>query len=208
MAEWLSSHTLLQWPRVSPVQILGTDMAPLIKPCWGGIPHATARRTHNWKYTTMYRGALGRKRKNRIFKKKRKENNILVQCTNPWKGTRRYEEMAYFKIRFWHISQLKQELKIIQNPSAGILKRIKYLKAGLNKNAHYGGWPSGAVVKCARSASWRPGVHQFRSQVRTWHHLARHAVVGIPHIKSRGRWARMLAQGQASSAQKRRTDSS
>ena len=33
MAEWLSSHALLQWPRVSLVQILGVDMAPLIKPC-------------------------------------------------------------------------------------------------------------------------------------------------------------------------------
>ena len=30
---------------------------------------------------------------------------------------------------------------------------------------------------------WQPGVRWFRSQVRTWHHLASHAVVGIPHIK-------------------------
>ena len=28
-----------------------------------------------------------------------------------------------------------------------------------------------------------PGVRQFRSWVRTWHHLARHAGAGIPHIK-------------------------
>ena len=27
VAEWLSSHTLLQWPRVSRVQILGAEMA-------------------------------------------------------------------------------------------------------------------------------------------------------------------------------------
>ena len=33
MAEWLSSRALLQWPRVSPVQILGADMAPRIRPC-------------------------------------------------------------------------------------------------------------------------------------------------------------------------------
>ena len=33
LAEWLSSCALLQWPRVSLVQILGTDMAPLIRPC-------------------------------------------------------------------------------------------------------------------------------------------------------------------------------
>ena len=32
-AEWLSLHALLRQPRVSPVQTLGTDMAPLIKPC-------------------------------------------------------------------------------------------------------------------------------------------------------------------------------
>ena len=29
----------------------------------------------------------------------------------------------------------------------------------------------------------QPGVRQFRSPVRTWHHLASHAVVGVPHIK-------------------------
>ena len=29
VAEWLGSCTPLQWPRVSPVQILGTDLAPL-----------------------------------------------------------------------------------------------------------------------------------------------------------------------------------
>ena len=47
----------------------------------------------------------------------------------------------------------------------------------------------------------RPRVHQFRSQVWTWLLLARHAVVGVPHI-SRGRWAQMLAQGQSSSAKR------
>ena len=31
----------------------------------------------------------------------------------------------------------------------------------------------------------QPGVHRFGSQVWTWHHLASHAVVGIPHIKRR-----------------------
>ena len=47
----------------------------------------------------------------------------------------------------------------------------------------------------------RPGVRRFRSRVRTWHCLASRAVVGS-HIESRGRWARMLAQGQASSAKR------
>ena len=30
---------------------------------------------------------------------------------------------------------------------------------------------------------WWPGVHRGRSRLRTWHRLASHAVVGIPHIK-------------------------
>ena len=47
MANWLSLSAPLRQPRVSPVQTLGADMAPLIKPCRGGIPHATTRRTHN-----------------------------------------------------------------------------------------------------------------------------------------------------------------
>ena len=80
VAEWLSSRAPLPWPGVSPVQVLGADMAPLIQPCWGSIPRATARRTHNWEYTAMYWGALGRKRKNKILKKKRK-NAIPIKIT-------------------------------------------------------------------------------------------------------------------------------
>ena len=29
----------------------------------------------------------------------------------------------------------------------------------------------------------QPGVRRFGSQVQTWHRLAHHAVVGVPHIK-------------------------
>ena len=29
----------------------------------------------------------------------------------------------------------------------------------------------------------QPGVRRFRPRVRTWHRLAHHAVVGVPHIK-------------------------
>ena len=47
VAEWLGSCALLWRPGVSLVWILGVDMAPLIKPCRSGIPHATTRRTHN-----------------------------------------------------------------------------------------------------------------------------------------------------------------
>ena len=45
------------------------------------------------------------------------------------------------------------------------------------------GRPGGIAVKCTCSASRQPGVCQFGSRVRTWHCLARHAVVGVPHIK-------------------------
>ena len=47
VVQQLSFHIPLWWPRVSPVWIPGADMAPLIKPCWGGVPHSTTRRTHN-----------------------------------------------------------------------------------------------------------------------------------------------------------------
>ena len=51
---------------------------------------------------------------------------------------------------------------------------------------------------------WRPGVRWFGSWVQTWHRLVGHAVVGVPHIKSGGGWAGMLAQGQSSSAKRGR----
>ena len=50
MAKWLSSCALLQQPEVSSVQILGVDLAPLVKPYGGGIPYAT---------TTIYNYVLG-----------------------------------------------------------------------------------------------------------------------------------------------------
>ena len=46
-AQWSSSCALFWRPRVSPVRVLGVDMALLIGSCWGSIPHATTRRTHN-----------------------------------------------------------------------------------------------------------------------------------------------------------------
>ena len=69
MAEWLSSCAPLQWPRVLPARILGADMVPLIRPCWGGIPHATTRRTHNYNIQLCNGGSLERK----IKKKKKKK---------------------------------------------------------------------------------------------------------------------------------------
>ena len=50
----------------SPAQILGTDMAPLIRPCWGGLPHATTRRTYNWKIQLCTGGIWGEKSEKKI----------------------------------------------------------------------------------------------------------------------------------------------
>ena len=47
VAEWLGSRALLLQPRVLPVRVLGADMALLIGPCWGGVPHATAGGTQS-----------------------------------------------------------------------------------------------------------------------------------------------------------------
>ena len=46
-------------------------------------------------------------------------------------------------------------------------------------------WGAGLVAQrlSAHLLLRRPGVRWFRSWVWIWHHLARHAVVGIPHIK-------------------------
>ena len=46
-AKWLSLCALLLWPRVLQVWIPGTDTAPLIGPCRGGVPHVTTKRTCN-----------------------------------------------------------------------------------------------------------------------------------------------------------------
>ena len=59
VAEWLSSPALLRQPRVSPVQILGAVMAPLIRPCWGGVPHSTTRGTHNYNLQLCTGGLWG-----------------------------------------------------------------------------------------------------------------------------------------------------
>ena len=50
----------------------------------------------------------------------------------------------------------------------------------------------------------RPRIHRFGSQVRTWHHLGHHAVVGAPHIK----WRRMgmdVSSGPVFLSKKRRS---
>ena len=52
----------------------------------------------------------------------------------------------------------------------------------------------------------QPGISWFGSQVRTWHHLASHAVVGVPHIK----WRKMgtdVSSGSVFLSKKRRIGS-
>ena len=44
------------------------------------------------------------------------------------------------------------------------------------------GWP-GAQQLGAHIPLWWPRVRWFGSWVQTWHNLASHAVIGIPHIK-------------------------
>ena len=61
VAEWLSSHALLWRSRVSPVWILGADMALLIRLCWGDVPHTTIRRIHNWSVQLCAGGIWGEK---------------------------------------------------------------------------------------------------------------------------------------------------
>ena len=76
MGEWLSSHALLPWPRVSLVQTLGADMAPLIRPQWGGVPPATTRRTHNQK---IYNYVLGGFVREKAENKKEVWQQLLAQ---------------------------------------------------------------------------------------------------------------------------------
>ena len=65
--------------------------------------------------------------------------------------------------------------------------------------------PVGAAVKCARSASWRPGVRILRVDM-AWLGKS-HAVVGVPYIK----WRKMgmdVNSGPVFLSKKRRTGSS
>ena len=59
---------------------------------------------------------------------------------------------------------------------------VVYYKMDYSLEMKKTGWPSGTAVKGEHSA-WVPGVRWFRSWVQAWHCLARHAVVGVPHIK-------------------------
>ena len=70
-----------------------------------------------------------------------------------------------------------------------------------NSKVAYRGQPGGAAVKFTCSASAAPGFAGSHSGCGPIHCLSSHAVAGVSHI-SRGRWARMLACGQSSSAER------
>ena len=71
MAEWVSSRAPLQWPKVSPIRILGADMALLVRPCCGGVPHGTEAPTARiYNYELYVLGGFGEKKK-----EKRKKND-------------------------------------------------------------------------------------------------------------------------------------
>ena len=63
VVKFTHSASPLKQPRVSQVQILGADMTPLVRPWWGGVPHATTRRTHSWNIQLCTRGIWGEKEK-------------------------------------------------------------------------------------------------------------------------------------------------
>ena len=62
VAEWLSSHALLRQPRVSLVQILGADLALLIKPCEVATHIAQPEGPATRVYNCVLRGFGGKKK--------------------------------------------------------------------------------------------------------------------------------------------------
>ena len=74
MTKWLSLHTPLPWPRVSLVQILVVDMAPLNRPRWGGAHIAQPEGPT----TRIYNSAMGGFREKKK-EEKNDEQQILAQ---------------------------------------------------------------------------------------------------------------------------------
>ena len=62
VAEWLGPCTPFWQPKFLPVWILAADMSPLIKPCWGSIPHGTTGRTCNWSIQLCTGGLWGKEK--------------------------------------------------------------------------------------------------------------------------------------------------
>ena len=64
-------------------------------------------------------------------------------------------------------------------------RHIKNMNRMLYKKIYLWGQPGGTAVECWHVPVQWPGVRRFGSRVWTWHGLAGHAVVGVPHIKYR-----------------------
>ena len=91
MAEWLSSCAPLWWAKVLLVGIVGADLALIIKPCWGRCPTKQNQKDLHLGYTTVYWGALGRRRRKKEkrlatdvssgpkFKKKKRKKADLIK---------------------------------------------------------------------------------------------------------------------------------
>ena len=60
MVKFMGS-TSLAWG--SPVQILGADLAPFVRPCCGGVPYRRTRRTYYWIYNYVLELWGGNKRR-------------------------------------------------------------------------------------------------------------------------------------------------
>ena len=110
---------------------------------------------------------------------------------------------------------LSYEIEILEENTFGLMRDhgfclgdVKFLMVIKDEIELSGAGPV-AAVKFAHSALVARG-SRFGSLVWTRRRLASRAVAGVPHIKKqkrRGRWAWMLAQGQSSSAKKRRIGS-
>ena len=77
MAEWLSSRAPLRQPRVSLVQILGMEMAPLIKPheVASHIAETEGPTTNTYSYVLG-----GFREKKKVKKKKKVGNRCQLRC--------------------------------------------------------------------------------------------------------------------------------
>ena len=90
VAEWLSSRALLRRPRVSPVWILGADMAPLIRPL---RTIRTLRRLPTCRQlegpaTKIYNCVPGVCGEDKAGKKKKEKKERNLQWWRKWKGSR------------------------------------------------------------------------------------------------------------------------
>ena len=77
---------------------------------------------------------------------------------------------------------------IVGPPEIQMMSMVTFISKGKNKHnqgqklGQVGARP-GVLWLSAHIPLWQPRVHGFGSRVQTWHHLARRAVGGIPHIK-------------------------